>query len=102
MTGLSDGTSLTPKTFGNELRQIREQADVTLADIAGETKVSVRILEALEDGQFKFLPERVFSRNFVRQYASLVGAESEEMAQAVRYSLGPLSRRLGIPSGAHS
>ena len=70
-------TPQTPKSFGNALRDARVQSGKTLAEIALETKVSVRILEALESGSFRYLPERVFSRNFVRQYVHVIGADAD-------------------------
>jgi cytoskeletal protein RodZ len=51
-------------------------------DITEETKISRRLLEALESGRFQFLPERVFSRNFVRQYARSIGCNEETLADA--------------------
>lgn len=64
-----------PQTFGAELRRRRLDAGVSIEDLMAETKVSRRVLEAIESGAFNALPERVFSRNFVRQYARVVGAE---------------------------
>jgi len=64
-----------PETFGAELRGLRENAGISLDQIIAETKISRRVLEALESGRFQLLPEPVFSRNFVAQYARLVGAD---------------------------
>jgi len=58
---------------------LRESAGLLLEDISAETKVSVRVLKALEDGAFQYLPERVFSRNFVRQYARIIGFDEERL-----------------------
>ena len=46
-----------------------------------ETKISRRILEALENGRFQYLPERVFSRNFVRQYTAFIGYHDERILE---------------------
>ncbi len=74
-------TPQTPKSFGHALRNARVEAGRTLAEIAAETKVSVRILEALESGRFQYLPELVFSRNFVRQYAHLIHGDPDEWSR---------------------
>jgi cytoskeletal protein RodZ len=66
---------VSPSSFGEQLRRIREGAGVRIEDIVAETKVSKTILEALEEGRFRRLPERVFSRSFVAQYARTVGVE---------------------------
>ncbi len=70
-----------PQAFGEELRRLRESAGFSLEDVMSETKVSRRILEALERGSFQFLPERVFSRNFVQQYATTIGADARRLAE---------------------
>ena len=70
-----EGPPTHPKTFGEELRRLRESAGLSLDDIAGETKISNRILSNLETGDFRSLPQKVFSRNFVAQYANVVGAD---------------------------
>lgn len=64
-----------PNWFGERLREQRETADVSLDVICAETKISRRVLQALEAGEFKHLPERVFSRAFVTQYAAVIGCD---------------------------
>lgn len=70
-----------PITFGEELRRLRDGAGVSLDEICTVTKISRRILEALEDGQFGFLPERVFSRSFVRQVAEAIGDDGSQLLE---------------------
>ena len=82
MVELTDALPTHPKTFGSELKKLRENAGVTIEDVVDETKVSRRILEALEGGKYQYLPERVFSRNFVRQYAQFVGCDATEVVHA--------------------
>ena len=69
----------TPQAFGEELRRLRESAGFSLDDIISETKVSRRVLQALESGKFQYLPERIFSRNFVRQFATTIGADGDRL-----------------------
>jgi len=63
--------------FGTTLRQARERAGVTLQDLAVTTKISARVLEALERNDPRKLPGGIFSRAFVRAYASEVGLDPE-------------------------
>jgi len=70
-----------PKAFGEELRRLRESSGLSLHDICAETKISHRLLQALEDGRFQFLPEKVFSRNFVRQYSRTIGCNDERLIE---------------------
>jgi transcriptional regulator with XRE-family HTH domain len=71
-----------PKEFGEELKRLREASGLSLDDISAETKVSIRVLGALESGSFQYLPEQVFSRNFVRQYARTIGYDERRLIDA--------------------
>jgi cytoskeleton protein RodZ len=64
--------------FGSRLREARERRDVSLRQIANATKISVTVLEALERNDISRLPGGIFSRAFVRSYASEVGLDPEE------------------------
>jgi transcriptional regulator with XRE-family HTH domain len=79
--GASDSSSVRPTTFGERFAAIREQAGLTLEDVASETKISLRILRALEDGRFEYLPEQIFCRNFIRQVATLAGTDPEPLLE---------------------
>jgi cytoskeletal protein RodZ len=68
-----------PKTFGEELQRLRESAGLSLEDIVAETKISRQILSGLETGDYRFLPQKVFCRNFVAQYAKIVGADPQRL-----------------------
>jgi cytoskeleton protein RodZ len=61
--------------FGDELRIERERRKVTLETICAVTKVSIRHLEALEDGKYSELPGGVFRKGIVRSYLSAVGLD---------------------------
>jgi cytoskeletal protein RodZ len=63
--------------FGDELRMERERRQITLETICAVTKVSVRHLEALEEGKYTDLPGGVFRKGIVRSYLSAVGLEHE-------------------------
>jgi cytoskeleton protein RodZ len=64
--------------FGSRMRHVREQRGVSLRQIAQTTKLSVSALEALERNDVSRLPGGIFSRAFVRSYASEIGADPEE------------------------
>ena len=86
-----------PKAFGESLRRLREEAGRTVEDISGETKISKSVLTALESGGFQFLPEKVFSRNFVRQYATVIGADPDQLADGFDQAW----ERHQLASGSH-
>lgn len=92
-----EGTPKHPKTFGEEMQRLREEAGLTLEDIAAETKISKQILSSLENGEFRFLPQKVFCRNFVGQYAAVVGADPRSLADAFEAAWD----RFLLASGSH-
>ena len=65
-------------TFGEKLRKQREQRGISLDTISTVTKISPRMLRAIEDEHFDQLPGGVFSKGFVRAYARQVGLNEEE------------------------
>jgi transcriptional regulator with XRE-family HTH domain len=92
-----EGVPNHPKAFGEELQRLRESTGLSLEDIAEETKISRQILRSLESGDFRFLPQKVFSRNFVTQYAAVVGADPQQLADAFEAAW----ERFLLASGAH-
>jgi cytoskeleton protein RodZ len=64
--------------FGGKLRQARERRGVSLRQISAATKISVGALEALERNDVAKLPGGIFSRAFVRSYASEVGLDPDQ------------------------
>ena len=61
--------------FGQTLREERERQGVSLEAIAEGTKVSVRNLRALEDGNEAALPSGVFRRGIVQSYVRFLNLE---------------------------
>jgi cytoskeletal protein RodZ len=64
--------------FGEKLRKQRERQGIGLDAISGITKISTRMLRALEEEHFDQLPGGVFNKGFVRAYARQVGLNEEE------------------------
>jgi cytoskeletal protein RodZ len=64
--------------FSAQLKQTREQRGISLRQISTTTKISVGALEALERGDFSRLPGGIFSRAFVRAYATEVGLDPDQ------------------------
>lgn len=71
-----------PGSFGELLRSLRAERGLALQDITAVTKISHRVLVALEEGRFERLPERIFSRSFVRQIAELLDGDPAAMVRA--------------------
>jgi len=78
-------------SFGENLRREREMRGVTLEEIAESTRISTRLLRALEQEQFSELPGGVFTRSFIRHYADYLGLDSERVLAEYRQVAQPES-----------
>jgi cytoskeleton protein RodZ len=72
-------------SIGERLRRQRLQNRISLEKISIETKIGVRLLEAIEAEQFEKLPGGVFRRSFVLQYAQALGVDPEEIAGELKH-----------------
>jgi len=75
--------------FGENLRRQREALGVDLEAISAVTKISVRLLQAIEGEQFERLPGGVFNLNFVRQYARHLRLDEEKIIAGYRQATAP-------------
>ena len=66
-------------SFGVSLKRERELRGISLAEIAKTTKISVRLLEAIEKDRFDILPEGVFRKSFIKSYAKYLGMNEEQI-----------------------
>jgi len=67
-------------SIGDRLRRQRLQNRISLEKVSLETKIGVRLLEAIEAEHFEKLPGGVFRRSFVLQYARALGIDPDEIA----------------------
>ena len=63
---------------GLELRQARERRGISLPQLSSITKISPRVLQAIEASDAARLPAPVYTKSFVRTYASEIGLDPEE------------------------
>ncbi|WP_137009393.1 RodZ domain-containing protein [Aquitalea aquatilis] len=64
---------------GAALKAAREQAGMSLGEVAERLKLSVRQLDAIEKDDFQQLPGATFVRGFVRNYARFLKVDSEPL-----------------------
>jgi len=67
-------------SIGEKLRRQRLQNRISIEKVSLDTKIGIRLLEAIEAEQFGKLPGGVFRRSFVLQYAQALGLDPEEIA----------------------
>ncbi len=75
-------------SFGEELRRERVIREISLEEISRATKISVRLLKALEGSDLSRLPAQAFTRGFIRAYARHLGIDPEEKVNAYLADLG--------------
>ncbi len=62
-------------SVGQELKRERELRGISLREIAEDTKINFRFLQALEEDRFELLPGGFFTRGILRTYAGYLGIE---------------------------
>ena len=70
-------------SVGQRLRQAREAKGLTVQQVAAQTKISSRYLQAIEADDPKSLPGIFFYKSFVQQYAGCLGVPIEELRWAL-------------------
>src|SRR6201987_3591363 len=64
--------------FGDTFRKAREKKELSLEDASNVTKISSRMLRAIEEEHFDQLPGGVFNKGFIRAYAKHLGINDQE------------------------
>jgi len=68
--------------LGQMLRDARQSKGVSLAEAEEATKIRRKYLEALEATDYDSLPPSVYSRGFLRSYATYLGLDPEAALDA--------------------
>ena len=67
--------------IGETLKQARQKKGLDIEEVCLETKISPRILEALEENRVKELIGFVYAKNFLKKYANFLGLNGEEIVR---------------------
>jgi cytoskeleton protein RodZ len=84
-------------SFGVSLKRERELRGISLAEIAKTTKISVRLLEAIEKDRFDILPEGVFRKSFIKSYAKYLGMNEEQILHEYDLEVRPSTASQAAP-----
>ncbi len=76
--------------LANELKTAREKNSMTLAQVANKSKIDLKFLEAMEHGDFAFLPD-LYVRAFVKNFARTIGLDENKIYKKFE------AARKGIP-----
>lgn len=64
---------------GEYLKKERETKNIPLDQIADITKISLRHLSAIEDGQFDLLPGKIYTKGFLKAYSKCIGLNPDDI-----------------------
>jgi len=67
--------------FGANLKRERELRGISLEEISKATKISVRLLNAIEMDRYDVLPEGIFRKSFIKNYAGYLGMNEDKVLQ---------------------
>lgn len=91
------------KIIGQILRENRQRKGVTISEVSLSTKITIKTLQAIEEGDPLNLPPKTFLRGFVRSYAVFLGLDPEEILRTFHEEMGStLSRPVSVGGSSPS
>lgn len=82
---------------GTILREARNRRKVELSEVEAATRIRFRYLRAIEDEEWDVLPGGVYTRGFIRTYASFLGLDGDRLVGDYRASVEPWHRSAEAP-----
>ena len=73
--------------FYKELKDLRVSKEISLEDLESKTKINIKYLNAIEQGDFDILPSP-YLRLFIRAYAVEIGGDSERALEQLDSFVG--------------
>src|SRR6476646_5004352 len=83
---------------GAVLREARNRRKIDLSEVEATTRIRVRYLRAIENEEWDVLPGDVYTRGFIRTYASYLGLDGERLADDYRRSVEAPGGRTSGPN----
>jgi len=87
----------TPGNNSQELKATREALGLSLEDVFNQTRVRVVYLQAIENKEFHLLPVPVYTKNFIKIYARVLGIDSEPIIKDYENYLNSLKEAQTLP-----
>ena len=78
-------------SIGQRLRQARQARSLSLEEAAQATRIRVRYLAAIEDGDYEALPSAAQARGFLRAYAGYLGLDPNPLLEDLSQESPPFS-----------
>jgi cytoskeletal protein RodZ len=87
----------TPGNNSQELKAAREALGLSLEDVFNQTRVRVVYLQAIENEEFHLLPVPVYTKNFIKIHARVLGIDSEPIIKDYENYLNSLKEAQTLP-----
>ncbi len=68
-------------TLGEKLKKLRSDLRMSLSEVSKATRIQVKYLEYLENGQYEKLPADVYVRGFLRSYARYLNIDEQALVK---------------------
>jgi cytoskeletal protein RodZ len=81
------------------LSTVRRNRGITLQQISESTKIGMRLLEAIEFGDFRKLPGGIYATSYIRQYARAIDYPEDDLLECYRRQMAGES---GVPRPARN
>lgn len=65
--------------LGEMLREARERKGVSPAEVEEEAKIRERLIKALEEEDYAILPDRIYTKGLLKNYARYLGLDTSEV-----------------------
>lgn len=105
-TATKDSDTEERSAFGQLLRQAREQASMSVTEVAAALNLPEDMVEAIERSELDRLPPAAFVQGYIRNYAKHVGIDAkpvlESFALSARTEQKELQPRSHLPAEADS
>jgi cytoskeleton protein RodZ len=82
------------ESVASDLKSAREKLNISLAQIAADTKISLHYLECIESGRFGELPGGMYNRAFLRAYCERLNLNQQEVLSRYDAELSPAFDKL--------
>lgn len=86
--------------LGGKLKSVRELRQIDIELAARKTGIRIDYLKAIEENHFSVLPSGLYTKNYIKKYASLLGLSKEEINNwlkdnlDINQSLDPFSQKI--------
>ena len=89
-------TEIHRPTLGESLRAARESKRIKLPEVAQKTRIPLERLEALETDRYADLPDDVYLRGAIRNYALFLGLDPDAMEASYRAARPQAEKRVPL------